>query len=115
VPPRVDAPSREALVWWDYYRALLRLRREVLMPGLAGAVSLGAHAIGDYAVSAKWRLGDGRVLAIHSNFAREDVQVPPLAADAQLLFESSTDAARSAMHGILRAGSTVVVLDTEQA
>lgn len=115
IPPRVSAPSREALLWWDYYRALLRVRRDVLMPRLEGVVAIGAQAIGDYAVSAKWRLADGQVLAIYTNFGHDAVHAVPPTSDAQWVFESATDATRSLMQGTLRAGTTVVMLDTEQA
>jgi malto-oligosyltrehalose trehalohydrolase len=115
VPPIRHAPSRAAMLWWDYYRALLRLRREVLMPRLKSATAIQAHAIGDYAVSAMWRLADGKMLTILSNFGREAVSVTPRRADAQWIFESAIDAAQSALQGTLRSGTTVVMLDTEQA
>jgi maltooligosyltrehalose trehalohydrolase len=49
------------------YRNLLRLRHDRIVPGLSGAVSLGAVAIGDKAVLARWRLGDGSILTIACN------------------------------------------------
>ena len=51
---RSAEPQRSAL-----YRRLLTLRRELIMPHLAGAKAIGAEAIGPSAVVARWRLGEG--------------------------------------------------------
>ena len=67
--PRGDAEcgaDRTAL-----YRRLLALRRERIVPHLAGATSLGAEAIGPSAISARWRLGDGSVLTLAANLGAE--------------------------------------------
>jgi maltooligosyltrehalose trehalohydrolase len=46
------------------HRHLLRLRHARIIPHLPGAHALGARAVGEAAVLARWRLGDGAVLAI---------------------------------------------------
>ncbi|WP_244488724.1 malto-oligosyltrehalose trehalohydrolase [Bosea sp. Leaf344] len=67
-------PCRDgAAIWEDFYAELLALRRQHLVPGLAGATSLGAEALGDKAVRAGWRLGDGRIWSVIVNFGEEPV------------------------------------------
>lgn len=63
--------------WEDYYRALLTLRAEVLVPRLPGARGLDSAALGRSAVMAQWRLGDGSVLALYANLGDSTVQCPP--------------------------------------
>jgi len=64
--PGADQQTRRSL-----YRKLLALRREHLMPRLAGAKAIGAEAIGPSAVLARWRLGDGAIWSLAVNFAAE--------------------------------------------
>jgi maltooligosyltrehalose trehalohydrolase len=67
--PHADAnrcDAREAL-----YRKLLALRREHLVPRLAGARSIGAQVLGPSAVLARWRLGDGAVWSVAANLGAE--------------------------------------------
>lgn len=56
--------------------ALLALRQAEITPRLPGATALGADAIGQKVVRASWRMGDGRVLRVLSNFGAEPVRVP---------------------------------------
>ena len=53
------------------YRRLLALRRERIVPHLAGAKAIGAEAIGPSAVLARWRLGDGSILTLAANLGAE--------------------------------------------
>jgi maltooligosyltrehalose trehalohydrolase len=53
------------------YRRLLALRRDVIVPHLSGARALGAEVIGPSAVLARWRLGDGSILALAANLGAE--------------------------------------------
>ena len=53
------------------YRRLLALRRDLIMPHLAGAKAIGAAAIGPSAVLARWRLGGGSILALAVNLGAE--------------------------------------------
>ncbi len=66
-PREDDSGTAEAV------RALLRLRRERIVPGLDGCRSLGARVLGAAAVLARWRLGDGRELSLATNFGAESV------------------------------------------
>ncbi|MGR6616933.1 malto-oligosyltrehalose trehalohydrolase [Pseudomonas rhodesiae] len=52
-----------------FYRELLSLRHRHIVPHLPGSVALGAQVLGDAAVSARWRLGNGSVLQIDLNLS----------------------------------------------
>jgi len=97
--------------WWAYYQALLRCRRDVLMPQLDAARALHASALGSHAVEARWSLGDGRVLAIHANLGDDAVVCTAPAESAQPLFESRADVARRLREGGLEAASTVAWME----
>jgi len=60
-------PGDDAAAWRDFYTRLLAIRRERIVPVLAGAKAIGAEAIGDKTVIARWRLGDGATLTIALN------------------------------------------------
>jgi malto-oligosyltrehalose trehalohydrolase len=78
---RLDWSERERephAAWLARYRELLALRREAIVPRLAGIVPGGSYArIGPAALRAAWRLGDGATLLLLANFAAVPV---PLAA-----------------------------------
>lgn len=80
----VPRPGPDADAWRDLYARLLKLRAERIAPVLAGASSLGAEAVGDAAVIARWRMADATTLTIAINLGDEavDASVP----DAPLLF-----------------------------
>ena len=64
--PFARAPDAER--WRAFYRDLLTLRAREIVPRLKGARALGANAINERAVVARWRLGDGSRLTIAANF-----------------------------------------------
>jgi malto-oligosyltrehalose trehalohydrolase len=68
------------------YKHLLTLRRERLTPHLAGARSLGAEAIGEKAVVARWRLGNGARLTVAVNLGAEAARWSD-APQAEILYE----------------------------
>ena len=53
--------------WQAFYRDWLTLRREHVVPRLEGACGDGADVVGDKAVVARWRMGDGARLTIALN------------------------------------------------
>ncbi len=69
-------PGPDAEAWRALYRRLLDLRRRLVAPGLAGAKSIEARAVGDKAVWARWRLGDGAVLTLAMNLGEAAAQLP---------------------------------------
>jgi maltooligosyltrehalose trehalohydrolase len=76
--PESDAPDQSA--WRAFYTALLRLRREILIPYLDFAIAIEAHALGSKAVFACWKLGT-QTLTIACNLGTEPVQTALPAAE----------------------------------
>ncbi len=72
--------------WLTYYRDLLALRHELIIPRLPGARALGAEVIANGAVSAAWQLGDGSRLRIDLNLSDADAWVGPGASAAAVIF-----------------------------
>ena len=103
-PDPEHGQSRRAL-----YRHLLDLRRREIVAKLSTAKSLGAKAIGPFAVRAEWRFGDGALLTIATNFDRDAVPVGRLPGD--LLFESREGAAEKAGAGELPGRTTIAFLE----
>ena len=84
--------AREAL-----YRRLLGLRQSEIVPRLVGTASCGATAIGDKAVQASWRMGDGATLTIATNLGRAPVAME--AVPGALLFCTVADASPGQLPG----------------
>jgi maltooligosyltrehalose trehalohydrolase len=59
----------------SFHRALLELRAREIVPRLAGTRTIEAAPIGDAAVVARWRLGDGAFLALAANFGEQPCTV----------------------------------------
>jgi maltooligosyltrehalose trehalohydrolase len=80
---RLDWSERERephRTWLERYRQLLRVRRDAIVPRLAGIGSGGAfQRLGPAALRAEWRLGDGALLLLLANFGNEAVPLgdPP--------------------------------------
>jgi len=98
-----NGQKREAL-----YRALIGIRRDEIVPRLAGARAVEAHAVGAGAVVAQWRMGDGGLLTIAANLGATRIATQTL--QGRLLFASSPVAAQSVKAGWLEAFTTVAVL-----
>jgi maltooligosyltrehalose trehalohydrolase len=64
--------------WLALYRELLQIRHREIMPRLVGSGALGAQVLGEKAVSAQWRMGDGSTLRIDLNFSEHVVKLPEL-------------------------------------
>ncbi|WP_252088611.1 malto-oligosyltrehalose trehalohydrolase [Pseudomonas sp. MWU13-3659] len=77
--------------WHGLYQQLLDLRRRHIIPHLPGTRALGTEVLGDKALTARWRLGDGHVLRIDLNLDTlpQPVQLPPL---ERRLYDSSDNA-----------------------
>ena len=72
----VPQPGPEADEWRAFYRELLTFRRERIVPHLVGAVSVGAQVLGEAAVVARWRLGDGTTLGVAIDLGDEPATLP---------------------------------------
>ena len=69
------APGDDGATWRDFYRSLIALRADRIVPHLAGAAALGAEVVGEKAVVARWTLGDGATLTIALNLGEAMVPV----------------------------------------
>lgn len=69
-------PGPDAEAWEALYRTLLSIRHEHIVPRLRGARGLGAQVLGEGAVAARWRMGDGEELEIAVNLGRGDAPFP---------------------------------------
>ncbi|HVJ41842.1 MAG TPA: malto-oligosyltrehalose trehalohydrolase [Dongiaceae bacterium] len=65
---RLSAESTKAHAWRQFYRDLLAIRRETIVPRLAGCRSLRAQVLSSDAILAEWLMGDGHILTIAFNF-----------------------------------------------
>ena len=72
-------PGRSADAWRALYAQLLALRRDVIVPRLKGAQAIGAEAVGEGAVTARWRMGDGATLTLAINLADQPAAFPEMA------------------------------------
>ncbi len=77
VPDRVEIARGEHARWLDLHHRLLAIRTAEIVPRLLGTVSKGAKVIGEGAVCASWRLGDGAELLIVVNLGAEAAACPP--------------------------------------
>lgn len=112
--PWTDAA--DASVWMRDYAALLQLRARLISPRLAGAASLGASAIGERGVFARWELADGARLTVYTNLGPAHQPVPESLAPgpdvyATLLFESLAGARDALARGELCPDCTVWLLE----
>jgi len=86
--------------WVELYVQLLSLRRRDLMPRLPGAVFKGVEVLGDKAVSARWKLGDGSTWQIDLNLNEQPVAAT-LPFETYVLFDSRGSAAALEAPGTL--------------
>jgi maltooligosyltrehalose trehalohydrolase len=100
-------PPHDAIL--AHHKGLLAIRRAEIIPRLQGAMAQGAEAVGEAAVLARWRMGDGAVLTIATNLGAGPAQV--MAHGARILFESASDAAASLAAGTLPPHTTIALLD----
>lgn len=72
IPEQTDAAH------FEWMRHLLALRRERIVPGIPGCRSAGAEVLGQGAVRAAWRLGNGRELVVAINLGPDtlDARMP---------------------------------------
>ena len=107
----------QAARWLGFYRLLLDLRRERVTPGLPGAVSMGAEVLADHAVSARWRLGNNKILTLYANLSDGEVSSDRLSDDydplAEVIFESAPGVDAALRAARLPANSVVALLKHE--
>ena len=91
------------------HRSLLALRHVEIIPRLLGAKAIDARAVGEKAVLASWRLGDGAVLTLAVNLGPEATQVSATA--SRTLHETVPGAAQALASGVLPPRCTVALLE----
>ncbi|MBV9655381.1 MAG: malto-oligosyltrehalose trehalohydrolase [Acetobacteraceae bacterium] len=90
------------------HRELLALRHRYVVPGIPGARSEGAEAIGPKAVVARWRLGNGALLTIAVNLDEAPVPIGPLT--GEMLYGSGDHLTRIVPEGALPGDNAVVFI-----
>jgi len=101
--------------WTGYYRTLLAIRHEVLLPRLPGCRSEGVDIHGNAALCARWRLGDGTGLSLWLNLGDAPVRCDAPPGGTSLLHESGTGFAASLRGGALMPRSCVATLSAAGA
>jgi len=109
-PDPAEAAEQPHAAILDLHRALLRLRHQHIVPHLPGTVSLGASVLGDAAVLARWRLGNGSTLTLAINLADGPVAA---AIGGTVLFETTAGASGAVAQGELPLRCTVAWLDPQ--
>ncbi|HEY0285890.1 MAG TPA: malto-oligosyltrehalose trehalohydrolase [Pseudomonas sp.] len=99
--------------WLALYRALLQIRHRDIIPRLPGTTALGAQVLGDKAVMARWRMGDGSTLRIDLNLSEKAVALAAYQTD-QILFESHPTSAELSRRGSLNPYTAIVSLTTRE-
>jgi malto-oligosyltrehalose trehalohydrolase len=98
--------------WRDWYRTLLRLRREMLMPRQVGASPWQARGevIGERGLQVSWQLPDASQLALYANLSGAELDgFAPVR--GRIFFSQGPKAAERLQHGTLGAWSVVWVLE----
>ena len=114
----IPAPANDnAAYWQDRIKTLLDVRQARIIPRLAGTRTLGASAIGAAAVAARWRMGNGDVLAMAINLSATPVPLTPdafpEAAGGTVLFETE-GTSRALSRGGLPAHSFIAILESQK-
>ncbi|ART63882.1 malto-oligosyltrehalose trehalohydrolase [Kushneria marisflavi] len=92
----------EAAMWRTRYMTLLDIRHAEIIPRLPGTRPMGAVPLGEGAILAHWRMGDGTVLAIAVNLGKQRVSID--APEGQRLYElGESDDATTLAPGAVRA------------
>ncbi|NOG72534.1 malto-oligosyltrehalose trehalohydrolase [Roseicella sp. DB1501] len=113
-PGEASRPPHDAVL--ALHRRLLALRRERIVPHLPGARALGAQAVGEKAVLARWRLGDGSILTLAVNLGEAPAPCTlPDGAGGETLFEGLSGAAGRLATGTLLPRCTIALLSPPPA
>ncbi len=102
----VPQPTAESPLWRAFYSSLLALRREHVMPGLAGITQRESAVLGRAAVSTAWLSGE-TWLRLYANLDEAPVEFE-IAPSAKLLYASSDEAESDAAKGVLIGSSTLL-------
>ena len=78
--------------WTEFIMHCLELRHRHIIPRLAGCTSIAATALSPHAVRAAWRMNDGAILTIATNFDVSPAPIEPV--EGERLFGPELDAAQ---------------------
>lgn len=81
-----EPDEKMAFAWRGWTKTLLEIRHKHIMPRLDGAKAIGAQVLGEKAVQARWRMGDGMVLTIALNLSEAPVSTALRAGAETTLF-----------------------------
>jgi maltooligosyltrehalose trehalohydrolase len=84
-------PNAESETWRSFYKHLIDLRRTHIVPRLKGARAEDARVLGDKAVTAVWRMGDGARLTIALNLDEAPVTFTDQPAASPLHIQGALD------------------------
>lgn len=98
--------------WWDFYKQLLELRSDNIIPHLPGTCSTNVTVIAPQALCAQWMLGNGNLLDIYLNLSDAPVNAAPPWEDHPILFSHNVQE-RDYQQGILSPYSALVTLRAE--
>ena len=87
--------------YWNFHRQLLALRQREIVPRLRnGSEGTGYRVLGESAVTAWWRLGDGSRLMLYANFGIASIDdLPP--PNGRLLFATAGECKDGLLRGSL--------------
>jgi maltooligosyltrehalose trehalohydrolase len=110
--PRMD-DEVEAVAWKQWFAGLLQLRKRYLVDRLGACCALGCEVLGERAVHARWRLGDGQHWEIALNLSDAAVSLPRDSA-ARLLWAEPQAAMDALDRGVLPAHAAVVLVREQE-
>ena len=84
MPDYHNRDTADGSAWLAFYRELLSLRHQHIVPHLQGSKALHSEVLGEAAVAASWQLGDGKRLHIALNLGSEQLSVATPARAEQL-------------------------------
>lgn len=80
----IDAPEHGE--WLEFYRMLLRVRRESVAPHLQSVENAQFDIISDNGVLASWKLAGGKTLTLQANLRASELQGFPQTAPGRMVF-----------------------------
>lgn len=101
------------LAWLEYYRRLIRLRREIIVPRLSGMKGNSAHfeLFAPRCLHVCWRLGDSSTLRLLANFSNASVAAPKSAGQIVFASPSAISTSSGATKSMLTPRSVVWILE----
>jgi len=113
-----EADSQHANEWRQWYRQLLALRSQHIVPRLSGARSVGAEVLGEAAVKAAWKMRDGATLTVYCNLGSTACPCASLATlDASIVLFAGPGPEPEEMlggAGVLPGRSVIVALEPQE-